>query len=175
MDELSQLALGILVWGPGFDSQSPARLKREEISEELFSCGHVPMMSELLSRSDSRLSANLQELAQAYAVDLILVLLDSPGAIAEAAEFATHPEIAGKIRVYAPNKHRAAGGLIAEGMLANLSKGYGAVIWYSPDDLRACRVMDDALMWVQARRNLWAAHYFLARRYHTDGGARSHE
>src|SRR5215213_449981 len=97
---VQRIALSILVWGPDPNRDSVVARKRREIRDTLLGLGHNAMFSEDISPKSKHLSLKSLEFAQAQAAHLIIILLeDSPGAVAEAHDFCNHPEIAPKVCV----------------------------------------------------------------------------
>lgn len=154
-----EVALDILVWGPGPTSLSPVRKKRQEIHEKLIQDGHNAMMSEdLTSIGCSTVSEKSKEFSQALLAHLVVVLPeDSPGALAEVHDFANHPEIAAKMVVMFPRKY--ASGYSAIGAVADLENAFpGALVWYEDNDIAACKLLGSALKRAEALRQLHFRH-----------------
>ena len=75
----NSFVLNILVWGPGLNSNSRVANKRRDISQALLQQGHNAMFSEQLVAQNmhsklERHSLKSEELAQAAAADLIIIL-----------------------------------------------------------------------------------------------------
>jgi hypothetical protein len=97
------------------------------------------MFSEEISPKLKSLSLKSIEFSQAQAAHLIIILVeDSPGAVAEAHDFCNHPELAPKICVLIPRKYKK--GYSAQGAIRDLENAYGGVYWYSDRDLTVCKV-----------------------------------
>lgn len=152
LDEVREISLSVLVWGPGPTSASPVAQKRKEIRDELIDLGHNAMFSEDLPDFSGHFSAKAKEFAQARAAHLILILIeDAPGALAETHDFCGDPKIARKVLVLAPKKYR--GGYSGQGALSDLSEG-GGVHWYDEEELDRCDVLTRAVKRVEAMRNM---------------------
>lgn len=147
------ISLSILVWGPDPQGDSPVSTKRKEIREELIKLGHNAMFSESIPKDESGVSEKSKEFAQALAVHLIIILVeDSPGALAEAHDFCNHPEIAPKVYVLIPRRYRK--GYSARGAIKDLEDAHGGVFWYADGDLLQCNVCSHALRRAEALRQL---------------------
>lgn len=154
-----QIAFNILVWGMSPDKSDPIAKKRKDIRKQLLEDGHNAMFSEELTSlgHDSGLSEKSREFAQAKTVHLIIILIeDSPGALAEACDFCNHPDLAPKIYVMAPDSYRAS--YAGRGALKELDEGYGGVHWYQKGDVEACNVLTQACKRVRARRSVAYRH-----------------
>jgi hypothetical protein len=156
-DAKNKVSLSIHVWGPNPRAQSTVAKKRKEIHQELGKLGHNAMLSEDLPIGAVNLSAKSREFAQARAAHLIIILVEgSPGALAEAHDFCTHPDIAPKILVMIPSRFRA--GYSGLGAIKDLEQGHGGVHWYSASELRRCNVRERAIQCAEARRNMTWVH-----------------
>ncbi|MCY3728895.1 MAG: hypothetical protein OXF97_07875 [Nitrospira sp.] len=154
-----QIAFSILVWGMSPHRDAPIARKRKDIANELLKKGHHAMFSEELTRlGDAQgLSEKSKEFAQAKTADLVIILVeDSPGALAEACDFCNHPDLAQKIYVMAPYSYKA--GYAGQGALKELDEGYGGVYWYEQGDVEACNVLTEACKRVRARRSMTYRH-----------------
>ena len=154
-----QIAFSILVWGRSPDKKDPIANKRKDIGEQLLEDGHNAMFSEeLTSLGDERgLSEKSKEFAQANAADLVIILIeDSPGALAEACDFCNHIGLASKIYVMAPDSYKT--GYAGQGALKELDEGYGGVYWYQEDEVEACHLLTQASKRVKARRSMAHRH-----------------
>jgi hypothetical protein len=147
------IVLSVLVWGPNPNSGSPVAKKRKEIREELRKLGHDAKFSEDVPiPEDTHASQKVRELAQAKAADALIILLeDSPGALSETHDFCGRLDIAPKVLVLVPVKYKT--GFSAEGLLSDLM-AYGGVYWYKPAELTSCKVLEQAVTRVEAKRNL---------------------
>ena len=147
------IALSILIWGPDPTHDSPVSRKRSEIRDRLIKWGHNAMFSEDIESNLIDLSEKSKEHAQALAAHLILILIeDSPGALAEAHDFCNDPEIAQKVFVLAPRRYKA--GYSGKGALKDLNDAHGGVYWYTDNDLSVCQVCKAAVARAEALRQL---------------------
>ena len=150
-----QIAFSILVWGMSPDKNDPIAKKRKDIKERLLEDGHNAMFSEELTSlgDDLGLSEKSKEFAQANIADLVIILIeDSPGALAEACDFCNHPDLAPKTYVMAPDSYKK--GYPGQGALKELDEGYGGVYWYQEGDVEACHLLTRASKRVKARRSM---------------------
>ena len=150
-----EIAFSILVWGASPDRDIPVARKRIDIGNQLFQDGHNAMFSEDLTNLDQGLglSEASREFAQANAADFLIVLIeDSPGALAEVCHLCAHPDIAPKVYVMVPDSYKA--GYAGQGVLRELDEGYGSVHWYRQEDVESCDVLTKACARVQARRSV---------------------
>lgn len=149
-----QFALKILVWGPHFTDPGPVAQKRRDIRAALRAAGHFVAFSEEISHAtgdDEIISLKYREFSQALAADLIVVLVeDSPGAIAEAHDFCNHPELATKFLIMFPSALRS--GYSAQGAIRLIEEGFGGVHYYEPDEILECQVLSRAVACAEARR-----------------------
>ncbi len=154
-----QIAFSILVWGMSPEKNDPIAKKREDIGTQLIEDGHNAMFSEDLTNlsNDRDRSEKSNEFAQAKATDLVIILIeDSPGALAEACDFCNHPDLAPKIYVMAPNLYKT--GYAGQGALQELDEGYGGVYWYQEGEVEACNLLTQASKRVKARRSMAYRH-----------------
>ena len=150
-----QIAFNILVWGMSPDRDDPIAQKRKDIGIQLLEDGHNAMFSEDLSHlsHDPDLSETSKEFKQANAADLIIVLVeDSPGALAEVCDFCARPDLASKVYVMAPDSYKTS--YAGQGALKELDEGYGGVYWYREEEVNACQVLTQACKRVKARRSM---------------------
>lgn len=151
LHEVHEVSLSILIWGPTRRSSSTVATKRREIQRALKRLGHNAMFSEDLPIQMSNISEKSREFAQARAADLIIILMeDSPGALAEAHDFCNHPDIAPNVYVMVPKRYRS--GYSGRGAIKDLDDGYGGVYWYSGKELASCNVRDRVVKRAEARR-----------------------
>ncbi|MEK6258024.1 MAG: hypothetical protein AABP62_05330 [Planctomycetota bacterium] len=151
--QIAHIALNILVWGPNPKNQTQVSQKRNEIRLRLIEDGHNAMFSEDIVTPALGFSQKTVESVQAKLVDLVIILVeDSPGALAEAHDFCNHPDIAPRIMVMCPQKYRS--GYSATGALHLLQQAHGGVYWYKDKELVSCNVMKRARMRAQALREL---------------------
>ena len=153
------IAFNILVWGMSPEKNDPIAKKRNDIREQLIEDGHNAMFSEELTSVSGGigLSEKSTEFAQANAADLVIVLIeDSPGALAEACDFCNHSDLAPKIYVMAPDAYKT--GYAGQGALKELDEGYGGVYWYQVGEVEACNLLTQANNRVQARRSMAYRH-----------------
>ena len=153
LEEVQNISLSVLVWGPSPQSDSPVARKRVEIRDMLISVGHNAMFSEDLSTQSSDYSEKTKEFAQARAAHLVIILVEgAPGALAEAHDFCSHHEIVNKVCVMIPKAYLE--GYSAKGAIKLLNDGHGGVHWYEAEELEACDVRKHAMRFVAARREL---------------------
>ena len=154
-----QIAFSILVWGMSPEKNDPIAKKRKDIGEQLLDDGHNAMFSEDLTNlsNDRDRSEKSNEFAQAKAADLVIILVEnSPGALAEACDFCNHPDLAPKIYVMAPDSYKT--GYAGQGSLQELDEGYGGVYWYQEGEVEACHLLTQASKRVKARRSMAYRH-----------------
>ena len=154
-----QIAFSILVWGMSPEKNDPIAKKRKDIGEQLLDDGHNAMFSEDLTNlsNDRDRSEKSNEFAQAKAADLVIILVEnSPGALAEASDFCNHPDLAPKIYVMAPDSYKT--GYAGQGALQELDEGYGGVYWYQEGEVEACHLLAQASKRVKARRSMAYRH-----------------
>jgi hypothetical protein len=150
---VQSISLSILVWGADPTRDSIVARKRREIRDTLIGLGHNAMFSEDISQVQPHLSLKSLEFAQVQAAHLIVILVeDSPGAMAEAHDFCNHPDIAPKVCVLIPRKYKR--GYSAQGAIKDLENAHGGVFWYSDQDLSVCRVCSKVVNRAQALRHL---------------------
>ncbi|MXX39584.1 MAG: hypothetical protein F4Z85_16265, partial [Gemmatimonadetes bacterium] len=140
-----QIAFSILIWGMSPEKNDPIVKKRKDIGTQLLEDGHNAMFSEDLTNlsNDRDRSEKSNEFAQANAADLVIILIeDSPSALAEACDFCNHPDLAPKIYVMAPNSYKT--GYAGQGALQELDEGYGGVYWYQEGEVEACHLLTQA-------------------------------
>lgn len=152
--ELRSVHLTILVWGPNPTSNTPAAQKRRDIREKLLELGHDAMFSEDLPVSDKTMSTKWQEFVQASLVDLIILLAETPGSIAEAHDFCNNPKVALNMFVICARQYQDGYG--PQGALRLLDEGYGGVYWYADGEIENCTVLTKAVARVEARRQIMA-------------------
>ena len=153
------IAFSILVWGASPDRDIPIARKRIDIGNQLIQDGHNAMFSEDLANLGQGLglSEASREFAQANAADFLIVLIeDSPGALAEVCDLCAHPDIAPKVYVMVPDSYKA--GYAGQGALRELDEGYGSVHWYRQEDVESCDVLTKACARVQAKRGVVHRH-----------------
>jgi hypothetical protein len=159
LNRIKSLALTILVWGPSLAADNPIVKKRKDIYRALLEDGHNAILSEDLPRNAGNLSLKSQELAQAYAAHLVIILIeDAQGALGELHDFGADPTIASKLFVLAPMRYYD--GYSAKGILSLLEQGYGAVYWYQEEEIEQCHLLTRSLLRAQARREIQAEYMF---------------
>ena len=159
IDKEQEIAFSILVWGASPDRDIPIARKRIDIGNQLIQDGHNAMFSKDLGNlgRDLGLSETSKEFAQANAADFIIVLIeDSPGALAEVCDLCVHPDIAPKVYVMVPDSYKT--GYAGQGALRELDEGYGSVHWYRQEDVESCDVLTKACARVRARRSVVHRH-----------------
>ena len=108
LEEAKKVALSVLVWGQNSMARTRLANKRIQIRDGLIELGHNALFSEEIDLSIEGLSEKSKEFAQARAADLIVILLeDSPGALAETHDFCNHPEIGPKVYAMIPVKYES--------------------------------------------------------------------
>jgi hypothetical protein len=100
--------LSVLVWGPGEGKAGDALVnRRQQIYEDIRDQSNFAAYSEWLGQfAPPETPVWVAELSQALASDLIVILDESPGALAEIAKFSEYREIAEKFLILAPERHR---------------------------------------------------------------------
>jgi hypothetical protein len=150
-----RVSLTVLVWGPAPAAGGAVAGKRRDIRDRLREAGHNAQFSEDIPDVPlaSGLSEKSKEYAQACEAHLVVMLLeDSPGALAEAHDFANDPEIAPNVLAIVPKQYEE--GYSARGALADLANAYNGVFWYSAEDLAACNVLARAMRAAESRRQI---------------------
>lgn len=162
LDEHNDLAdrfpLAVLVWGPAPGDSLEYR-KRCEIRDSLNLDGHVAKFSEDLMPKDHEISDPLEEeLLQADAANLIVVLYGSRGTQSEIDGLLKHTTIAEKALILIHNDilqkalHSVSGGLWKK-----LQK-FTEIITYTQDEMEACNLVEQVHQWAQkARRAAYIA------------------
>jgi hypothetical protein len=118
-EQLKSTRLEILVFGPAIDPPSTdahiasLQAKRRQIKQKLIDGGHSAAFGEdVVNTSLPAYLADplLQEIVAMRAADLIIVLVGSPGSIAEATMICGDRELCGKAEFYCFDEH--SGGLV---------------------------------------------------------------
>jgi hypothetical protein len=148
-DEIQRTSLSILVWGPALPSIAASgsaalddhQRLRAELLGEFGKPPHFATTSEALLESGhptSVLGEDLydQEFVQASAVDCILVVATSIGAIGEVTLFSMDDQILRKMIVIAPEA--AKGGFLGQGWYQKLAD---RVLYFGNEDLKNGRLM----------------------------------
>ncbi|MDA1054326.1 MAG: hypothetical protein O3C40_28100 [Planctomycetota bacterium] len=157
LEEANKVALSVLVWGQNPMGKTRLANKRIQIRDELIELGHNAMFSEDIDLSVEGLSEKSKEFAQARAADLIVILLeDSPGALAETHDFCNHPEIGPKVYAMIPDKYEA--GYSGRGAIKDLDEAYGGVYWYEEGEIQSCNVRTRAIARAEALRHIVHRH-----------------
>ena len=162
--QLSETRLEILVFGPAVEPRAEdpltasLQVKRQQMKELLTEEGHSVSFGEEVV--DSSLPAALsspllQEVAAMRDADFIVVLVSSPGSIAEAALITTDQDLCKKVMFYCLEEHRT--GLVVRHLKYCENLGAGCRI-VSRDEVDRCRLAGDVLERV---RFLHAAKAFL--------------
>jgi len=157
LTRLPQIILNILVWGPNPDRDDPVAKKRRQILELLKEMGHNAMMSEDLDRigSDLGLSEREKEYVQAKLVELIIILVQrSQGATGELHDFLAYMEIARKMFVFAPARHKDT--YSGKTALKDLDEAFGSVYWYTQEELEKCTLLDKVRKRIDGLRRMHA-------------------
>jgi hypothetical protein len=157
LEEAKKVALSVLVWGQNPVAKTRLANKRIQIRDELIELGHNAMFSEDIDLSVEGLSEKSKEFAQARAADLIVILLeDSPGALAETHDFCNHPEIGPKVYAMIPVKYET--GYSGRGAIKDLDEAYGGVYWYEEGEIKSCNVRTRAIARAEALRHIVYRH-----------------
>jgi hypothetical protein len=144
--EVTRTTLGILVLGPGptagglFD-------KRRQIRNQLREDGHAAIFSEEIAPDNFSPAWSLmdQELAEALAIDCIILLYSSAGSIGEAHDFAQYSQVAGKMLVFVDQRDRHGYG--GKGALKNLQDQHQNVEFFVyPKDVVECNLLEKVLL-----------------------------
>jgi hypothetical protein len=155
-NQLKKTTLDILVFGPAVDPPSAdphvasLQVKRKEIKRRLLGEGHFAAFGEDVV--DPSLPAHLadpllQEIVAMRAADLIIVLVGSPGAIAEATTIAREKDLCGKAEFYCFEDHKD--GLVVRHL--RLMASYGASCrLVSLADVQACNLTGAVIEKVRA-------------------------
>ena len=162
--QLRETRLEILVFGPAVEppAQDPLtaslQVKRQQMKQLLTDDGHSVSFGEDvvdLSLPSPLSSPLLQEVAAMRNADFIVVLVLSPGSIAEAVLITTDQDLCKKVMFYCLEEHRT--GLVVQHLehCENLGAGLRIV---SRDEVDRCRLAGDVLERV---RFLHAAKAFL--------------
>jgi len=154
---LPQIILNILVWGPNPDRDDPVAKKRRQILELLTEMGHIAIMSEELDPIGSALglSEREKEYVQASLVEQIFILVErSQGATGELHDFLAYMEIARKIFVFAPERHKDT--YSGKTALKDLDDAFGAVYWYTQEELEKCTLLDKVRKRIDGLRRIHA-------------------
>lgn len=153
--EIKKIPLRILVWGPGTASPNPVATKRVQIRDALLAEGFVAVFSEIWATAEPVLSQKTNELTQALTAHLIIILIeDSPGALAEMHDFSSHQDIVRIMYVMCPRRYES--GYSAQGAGKVLDLAYGNVYWYEDGEITDCKVLTRALERANALREVTA-------------------
>lgn len=145
---LNSTKLSILVFGPQVkDLSSDVRTrnlqnKRIEIRVELERLGHTVKYAEDIvdpSLSGPSSNAMLQEIVFMKEYDFVVVLVDSPGSIAEASVICVMPSIASKTSLFLDSNY--AEGLVAETCKLGETLGAKFQTYQYPKDLTDCHLL----------------------------------
>jgi hypothetical protein len=151
-EALQQNKLNVLVFGPALDRNpendfvAELQRKRRDIRAALEQDGHDVRYGEEVVKPDLPPPTDnplLQELLLMRAFDLIVVLVHTPGTIAEATCVALRPELAPKAHLFICEEHR--GGLAWNA--CRLAEQQGAALneFTFPTDLRDCHLLTRVL------------------------------
>lgn len=154
LEEVNQLPLTVLVWGPG--SSGDLYQKRLEIRGRLRDVGITAVTSEEIDKDAPAASwtSKARELQQALAADLIVILQASPGSTAEVSDFGGFVEDLGKKMLIFIDE-RAEHGYSYSGVLTELKGFYGNVRTYKyPTDIRDCHLAGAVLERVGLMRHV---------------------
>lgn len=157
--EVQTVPVGVLLWGPGLDSDSSLASVRLELRARLRQMGHAAFYSEELCDSDKPFSIRIQQLAQAQDFDLIVSLPCTPGSLAEIHDFAADRRIHAKLLVFLNEQHLNGYGSKS---LQDLSTILSCHLAYYPNDHETGVIEARTIEEVQKIREL---KYILAGRY----------
>ena len=145
-------ALDVLVWGPA-PGESLEYRKRVEIRDALTAAGHHAAFSEQLVPADSPDVDPLDdELLQADAAHLIVVLYGSRGTQSEVDRLLVNSRFAEKALVFVAGEILAlAMQSVSQGTWKKLSR-IGHVVEYSSEELEACAVVGKACEFAETAR-----------------------
>lgn len=155
--EIAQTSLTILIWGPG-PNDAELYAKRMQIRDELRKCGHLALISEELEDTKpADYSQKAIEFLQASAADLVVVLEESFGSIAEVHDFADYRVINSKMLIFISDQ--ATDGYSYQGALAELKAIYNNVeTFHAPEDIVSCQLKTHVLRKVSVLQMLkWRA------------------
>lgn len=150
-------ALDVLVWGPA-PGEGVEYRKRVEIRDALKSAGHEAAFSEELMPADQPDVDPLEdELLQADAAHLIVVLYGGRGTQTEVDRLLIYPRFAEKALVFLASDTLAVVlESVSQGTWKKLCK-FGHVVEYSEQELEACSVVGKACQFAEgARRAAYA-------------------
>jgi hypothetical protein len=136
-NEISNVALSILVWGPGVRAAEALYRKRCEIRDTLRNLGNAAVFSEEMTCIEEDTSVTLSELAQAISADFIVVLLSSMGALAEVAMYSSDAEIGSKMLILAHEQSK--GSFVNHALLGKTPQN---VIYFSQQELEDCSLVN---------------------------------
>jgi hypothetical protein len=91
LQEVQRVPVSVLLWGPAVDSTHPLAPLRPRLRATLREQGHLAVTSEELTQEESGVSVRVQEFIHAQSFDLVVCIPATPGALAEAHDFASHP------------------------------------------------------------------------------------
>ena len=156
--ERHETTLEILVFGPAIEPRAEDPLtaslqdKRQEMKRLLMEEGHAVYYGEdVVDPTLSSPLANplIQEVAAMRSADFIVVLVSSPGSIAEAVLITTKQELLKKVAFYCLEEHRD--GLVARHL--EHCEPLGAICRIvSREDVERCELATDVLTKVEALR-----------------------
>jgi hypothetical protein len=149
--EIERVPVGVLLWGPDTSSASPLAATRVSLHTTLRGLGHLAMFSEELCDTSLPHSLRVQQLLQAENFDLVVSLPATPGAIAEAHDFASHPRVTAKMLVFVNREHVGGYG---ENSLRALSTVVSCQVEYYPSESETGRIEQVTLEQVQRIREL---------------------
>lgn len=99
LENVANIPVGVLIWGPGPDSLDELAKVRLELRSELREAGHLAMFSEELVEDPALGSVRVQQYVQAKEFDVIVSLPSTPGSIGELHDFANDSRVNSKILV----------------------------------------------------------------------------
>ena len=157
--EVDRVPVGVLLWGPASDAETPLATLRVSLRTRLRQDGHAAFFSEELCDPSKRFSVRLQQLAQAQDFDLIVSLPCTPGSLGEIHDFAADRRVHAKLLVFLNQLHLE--GYSAQSLQA-LSTILSCQLEYYPNESEAGIIEARTLAEVQKIREL---KYILAGRY----------
>lgn len=138
-EKVAKTPLAVLIWGPG-SAGGDLYEKRVQIRGVLRQAGYAAFFSEEVADEGPAVltSSKALELIQALVADFIIVIIGSPGSVAEAHDFAGFlHDIGTKMLLFIDSRY--IGGYSYKGALSDLKTLYNNVHTYEyPRDIREC-------------------------------------
>jgi hypothetical protein len=149
LEEVQKVPVSVLLWGPAIDGPNPMASVRQQLRARLRASGHLAVINEELVDRTSSVSLRTQEFMHARNFDLVICIPASPGALAEAHEFATHPGTQCKMVLF---MDRAAIGGFSEQSLATVSTVLTSQVEYYDGPENVESIYETTLIQVQRIR-----------------------